>query len=131
MDSTEKHHALKLIYDHLKNTNPIYEGWQFGKPEGLNYYMEISIDNKTYRFRGTNIDPDDNRLPKEPVVQIREWSIDRIHHLAEHGSLEQQFDAVAIAEEFDEWINIPEGVKELDYLCLEDQDIGDKEMDIN
>ena len=47
MDSTEKHHALKLIYDHLKNTNPIYEGWQFGKPEGLNYYMEISIDNKT------------------------------------------------------------------------------------
>ena len=67
----------------------------------------------------------------EPVVQIREWSIDRIHHLAEHGSLEQQFDAVAIAEEFDEWINIPEGVKELDYLCLEDQDIGDKEMDIN
>ena len=63
MDSTEKHHALKLIYDHLKNTNPIYEGWQFGKPEGLNYYMEISIDNKTYRFRGTNIDPDDKRLP--------------------------------------------------------------------
>ena len=25
--------------------------------------MEISIDNKTYRFRGTNIDPDDKRLP--------------------------------------------------------------------
>lgn len=44
--------------------NPIYEGWQFGKPKGLNYYMEISIDDKTYRFRGTNIDPDDNRLPK-------------------------------------------------------------------
>jgi len=67
----------------------------------------------------------------EPLVQIRDWSIDRIHHLAEYGSLDQQFDAVAIAEEFDEWINIPEDVKELDYLCLEDQDIGDKEMDIN
>ena len=64
MDSTEKHHILKLIYDHLQNMNPIYEGWQFGKPKGLNYYMEISIDDKTYRFRGTNIDPDDNRLPK-------------------------------------------------------------------
>jgi len=64
MDSTEKHHILRLIYDHLQNMNPIYEGWQFGKPKGLNYYMEISIDDKTYRFRGTNIDPDDNRLPK-------------------------------------------------------------------
>ena len=37
----------------------------------------------------------------EPIIQVREWSIDRIHHLADTGSLEQQFDAVAIAEEFD------------------------------
>ena len=67
----------------------------------------------------------------EPVVQIRDWSIDRIHHLADTGGLEQQFDAVAIAEEFDEWINIPENTIELEYLSLEDLDIGDKEADIS
>ena len=65
----------------------------------------------------------------EPVVQIRDWSIDRIHHLADTGDLHQQFDAVAIAEEFDEWINIPEDVVELEYLSLEDLD--DKEADIS
>lgn len=66
----------------------------------------------------------------EPVVQIREWSIDRIHYLADTGDLEDQFNAIAIAEEFDEWINIPEGVKELDYLCLEDEGFGDQEIDV-
>ena len=67
----------------------------------------------------------------EPIVQVREWSIDRIHHLADTGSLQQQFDAVAIAEEFDEWINIPQDQEEVEYLSLEDLDLGDKEMDIN
>ena len=65
----------------------------------------------------------------EPIVQVREWSIDRIHHLADTGSLEQQFDAVAIAEEFDEWINIPEDQKEVEYLSLEELD--DQEADIS
>ena len=64
----------------------------------------------------------------EPVAQIRNWSIERIHELAE-GNTESQFNAVAIAEEFDEWINIPEGKSELDYLCLEDQNFGDQEID--
>ena len=66
----------------------------------------------------------------EPVVQIRDWSIDRIHYLADTGNLDDQFNAVAIAEEFDEWINIPEGVEELDYLCLEDEGFGDQEVDV-
>ena len=65
----------------------------------------------------------------EPIVQVREWSIDRIHHLADTGSLEQQFDAVAIAEEFDEWINIPEDQMEVEYLSLEELD--DQEADIS
>ena len=55
----------------------------------------------------------------EPVVQIRDWSIDRIHLLADTGDIEQQFNAVAIAEEFDEWINIAEGTEDIDYLCIE------------
>ena len=66
----------------------------------------------------------------EPVPYVREWCIDRIHHLADHGGLEDQFNAVALAEEFDEWINIPEGVQELDYLCLEEEGWGDQEIDI-
>jgi hypothetical protein len=67
----------------------------------------------------------------EPLVQIRDWSIDRIHHLADTGNIEQQLDAVAIAEEFDEWINLPEGENELDYLCLErEEGFGDQEIDV-
>ena len=94
MDSTEKHHILKLIYDHLQTMNPIYEGWQFGKPKGLNYYMEISIDDKTYRFRRTNIDPDDNRLPK----------------------VDKDIEAIII-----ETMSLPEDVKE---ILRDDGDVG-------
>ena len=65
----------------------------------------------------------------DPIIQVREWSIDRIHHLADTGSLEQQFDAVSIAEEFDEWINIPEDQMEVEYLSLEELD--DQEADIS
>jgi len=64
----------------------------------------------------------------EPVAQIRNWSIERIHELSE-GNIESQFDAVSIAEEFDEWINPEEGKKEIEYICLEDQDFGDQEID--
>jgi hypothetical protein len=67
----------------------------------------------------------------EPVVQIRDWSIDRIHYLADTGNIDQQLNAVAIAEEFEEWINIPEGENELDYLCLErEEGFGDQEIDV-
>jgi len=67
----------------------------------------------------------------EPVAQVRDWCIDRLHNLAEKEDIKSQFDAVAIAEEFDEWINIPDSVKELDYLCLEDQtSLGDQEIDV-
>ncbi len=64
----------------------------------------------------------------EPVAQIRNWSIERIHKLSE-GNIESQFDAVAIAEEFGEWIDLPVGKHELEYLCLEDQDFGEQEID--
>ena len=66
----------------------------------------------------------------EPVVQIRDWSIDRIHYLADTGDLMQQFDAVAISEEFDEWIYVLPGEGELEYLVLEDQTFEDREIDI-
>ena len=66
----------------------------------------------------------------EPVPYVRDWCIDRIHHLADHGGMEDQLNALAIASEFDEWINIPEGTQEIDYLCLEEEGWGDQEIDI-
>jgi len=67
----------------------------------------------------------------EPVPYVRNWSIDRIRHLADHGGMEDQLNALAIASEFDEWINIPEGMQELNYLCLEDDDWTDEqEVDV-
>ena len=67
----------------------------------------------------------------EPVPYVRNWSIDRIRHLADNGGMEDQLNALAIASEFDEWINIPEGMQELDYLCLEDEDWTDEqEVDV-
>ena len=58
-------------------------------------------------------------LAIEPVVHVREWSIDRIHYLSESDIPEDYLDALAIAAEFEEWLNIPEGLNELDYMCIE------------
>jgi len=65
----------------------------------------------------------------EPVAYLRDWSIDRIHTLAD-GNFDDQLNAIAIAEEFDEWINLPEGLNELEYLCVEETGWGDQEIDI-
>jgi len=65
----------------------------------------------------------------EPVVQIRDWSIDRIRQLY-GGGIESQFNAVAIAEEFDEWINVKQEDGEMEYLCLVDKGFGDQEIDV-
>ena len=63
----------------------------------------------------------------EPVVQIREWALEKIQLL--HDA-DRHKNAQALAAEFDEWINIPYGTKELDYLCLEEEGWGDQEVDI-
>ena len=56
----------------------------------------------------------------EPVPYVREWCIGRIHHLADHGGMEDQLNALAIAEELDEWIE-PDG-DELEIVSLEPED---------
>jgi hypothetical protein len=69
------------------------------------------------------------RTTTETVPMIRDWSIGRIHELAD-GDIEAQFDAVAIAEEFDEWINIPPDQEELTYLSIEPEEwTQDQEID--
>ena len=70
----------------------------------------------------------ETRIHSEPVAQVREWAMNKIELL--HDA-DRHKNAQALLAEFDEWINIPEGTKELDYLCLEDQDWTDEqEIDV-
>jgi hypothetical protein len=66
----------------------------------------------------------------EPVVQVRDWCIERIDHLSDIGCTESHLNAVAIAEEFSEWINIKEDDGELEYFSMEDKGFGDQEIDV-
>ena len=68
------------------------------------------------------------------IVDIVNWSIDRVHQLAE-GDIKSQFDAVAISEEFFEWIepltnDSEETNFKLEYLAIEDHSwTEDQEID--
>ena len=57
------------------------------------------------------------QIEAESVSQVRDWAIQKIDLLHE---ADRHRNARALLAEFDEWINIPEGVEELSYLCLED-----------
>jgi hypothetical protein len=63
-------------------------------------------------------------IESEPVAQVREWAINKIELL--HDA-DRHRNAQALLAEFDEWINIPEGTTELDYLCLEEEGWTDEE----
>ena len=66
----------------------------------------------------------ETQIESEPVAQVRDWAIEKIQLLHE---ADRHRNAKALAAEFDEWINIPEGTEELDYLCLEEQGWTDEE----
>jgi len=60
----------------------------------------------------------------ETVVQVRDWAIERIQ------SAENYEIAVAISEEFLEWLD-PDDTEELEYFSLETvEDYGDQEIDV-
>jgi hypothetical protein len=70
----------------------------------------------------------DTQIESESVTQVREWAMNKINLL--HDA-DRHRNAMALAAEFDEWINIPEGVDELDYLCIENDDwTDDEEVDV-
>ena len=70
----------------------------------------------------------ETQIESEPVAFVREWAINKIELL--HDA-DRHKNAQALLAEFDEWINIPDGVDQLDYLCLEDQDwTDDQEIDV-
>jgi hypothetical protein len=66
----------------------------------------------------------ETQIESEPVALVREWAINKIELL--HDA-DRHKNAQALLAEFDEWINIPEGTTELDYLCLEEEGWTDEE----
>lgn len=63
----------------------------------------------------------------EPVVKVRDWAIEKIEMLYK-ADIHRNADA--LLAEFDEWINISDGKEEIDYLCLEDNQWTDQELDV-
>jgi hypothetical protein len=70
----------------------------------------------------------ETQIESQSVAQVRDWAIQKIELLHE---ADRHKNARALAAEFDEWINIPDEAEELEYLCLEDQDWTDQEIDVN
>jgi hypothetical protein len=62
------------------------------------------------------------------VSQVRDWAVKKIDLLHE---ADRHRNAKALAAEFDEWINIPDGTEELEYLSIENEEWTDEqEIDI-
>jgi hypothetical protein len=66
-------------------------------------------------------------IENESVAQVQQWALKRIDNLHDQ---DRHKNAKALSAEFDEWINIPEGTEELDYLCIEDEGWTDQEVDV-
>lgn len=62
-----------------------------------------------------------------PVNYVRDWAIEKIELLHES---DRHKNAKALAAEFDEWINLPEGEDEISYLCIEEDWTDDQEVDV-
>ena len=56
-------------------------------------------------------------IENQSVSNAREWAIGRVIHL--RNLKKQNENANALLSEFEEWINIPEGTEELDFISLE------------
>lgn len=71
-----------------------------------------------------------NKMIEDPLVIARDWSIERIETLSSTDNGYDKLSALAIAEEFYEWIDIDENSGELEYLALEDSSwTKDQEID--
>ena len=70
----------------------------------------------------------ETKIENHQLNQVRDWAMNKIELLHE---ADRHRNANALLAEFDEWINIPEGTEELEYLCLEDEDwTDDQEVDV-
>ena len=70
----------------------------------------------------------DTTIENPYVSQVRDWAVKKIDLLHE---ADRHRNAKALAAEFDEWINIPDGTEELEYLSIENEEWTDEqEIDI-
>ena len=58
----------------------------------------------------------------EPVVQVRDWVIQKIKDTDDYDT------AIALVAEFEEWLDL-DGKDEINYLCIENDEWGEKEVD--
>lgn len=109
--------AIKKFYNHLtKEKDPVTfeEVLETQEPEKTpieeETVLETSIENPY-------------------INQVREWAMKKIDLLHE---ADRHRNARALEAEFNEWIHIPEGTEELEYLSIEDEDwTEDREIDVN
>ena len=105
--------ALSKLYNYLTKEESIVD---YEKPQELE---EDLIENKEI-LKST--------IESTYVSNVRDWAVKKIELLHE---ADRHKNAKALLAEFDEWINIPEGTEELDYLCLEDNEWTDEqEIDV-
>ena len=70
----------------------------------------------------------DTEIESQTVSDVRDWAVRKIELLHE---ADRHRNAKALAAEFNEWINIPDGIEELEYLSIENEEWTDEqEIDI-
>jgi hypothetical protein len=68
-------------------------------------------------------------IHNQELSDIRNWAVKKIELLHE---ADRHRNARALAAEFDEWINIPDDVDEIDYISIQNLDwIDDHEIDVH
>jgi hypothetical protein len=108
--------AISKLYNHLTKEDQVVE---YKEPQ------ESQEPEKTIEEEETILE---TTIENPYVNQVREWAMKKIDLLHE---ADRHRNAKALAAEFDEWINIPEGTEEMDYLCIEDNEWTDEqEIDV-
>jgi hypothetical protein len=68
------------------------------------------------------------KMIEEPAVFATNWSIDRINKLSESNNKQDHLDAIAIGEEFDEWIYADDKIECISIT--DDQWTDEQEIDV-
>jgi hypothetical protein len=110
--------AIKKIITHLTKEEGAVKYEQPSVQEELKEKIPIAKEEPTL----------DTTIHNPHISQVRDWALKKIDLLHES---DRHRNAKALAAEFDEWINVPEGTSEIDYLCLENEDWTDEqEIDV-
>jgi hypothetical protein len=97
----------------------------FGALKKLITYLAEENNDVKYEQPSVQEEIEETVIHNPYVTQVRDWVVNKI------DLLDNSENARALASEFDEWINVPKGNSEIDYLYLEDQEwTEDQEVDV-